>query len=939
VHYRAVRRRIAGTGIALSLVLAGTAWLTVPALAAGCPTVDPSTGTVSPAPTPGVQWAGCDLANANLAEADMSGGDLSSANLTGAELSGANLNGANLTAINLGSANLTNASLTNANLTDANLAQAIMSGTDLTGATLSGVTSGLAYAVPPPMLPANWIFVNSGSDRLYLAGPGANLRDAYLVDANLTNGDLESADLTGASMAHATIAGADFTGATLTGVSSGDLTGAPAMLPANWQALSGYLIGPAANLSYAGLSGLGLSSADLAGVNLTSAAVIGTDLSHANLVGATLASTNLSSATLASTNLSKASLTGTNLASADLTGASLTGVQSSGITGTPAALPVGWSVTSGYLIGPDADLHGDSLADLDLASANLTGADLDGTDLDGTNLTGANFTSSNLTGALLDSATAWNASFADANLTSANLSSATITGANLGTATLTGAGGSGMIGSPASLPAHWSVRDGYLFGPDAGTDLTDVSLANLNLSRVDLSGMTLLRTKLKHANLASANLTKATLNGTDFSYANLTKADLAGAKVSSAIFAGAIWSSTICPDGRLSSKHAHGRCFGPPPSSGFTASSLPLPPGASVSQFTTHAVACPSSTECFGGGIFYSAGGPSLTSGAALLRWNGKTWMASDAPRPGDVLNGSEAAASLNAVACPATKACFAGGSYRSTSGNKAMFLTWKGGSHFSAMAAPVPSDASVNSFGDILGIACASATSCLAVGSYDNAAVQRGMVLRLAGGKWRAAAAPVPPGSAVNGSVDAISCPSLTLCVAGGWQDNGNGISQAVLLRWTAGKWSAVKSPLPSGAAPDRQGSISGVSCPSVSRCIAVGSYLDAKGNSQAMLLTRSSGKWTAAKASLPAGAASNPWANISAVSCPAVARCTAAGGYTNSANELVGLLLFWSGKAWRAVPAPAAAYQLNAISCPSETRCVALSAGRGHPQALIGP
>jgi len=919
VHYRTFRTRIAGVGVALSLILAGTAYLAVPALASGCPTVDPSTGAVSPAPAAGVQWAGCDLANADLAGADMSGSDLSSANLTGADL--------------------TSASLTNANLTNANLAQATMSGTDLTGATLTGVTSGLAAAVPPPTLPANWIFVNSGPGRLYLAGPGANLQNAYLAYANLTNGDLENADLAGASMAHATITAADFAGATLTGVSSGNLTGTPATLPASWQALSGYLIGPAANLSYAGLAGQSLSSADLAGVNLTSADMVGTDLSNANLSSATFTSTNLSSASLVGANLSRASLTGTNLASGDLAGATLAGVQSSGITGTPAALPAGWSVTSGFLIGPGADLGGDSLAGLDLANANLSGTDLTSADLDAANLTGANFTSANLTGALLDSATLWKAVFAGANLTGAYLSSATITAANLGTATLTRAGGSGIVGSPASLPEHWSILKGYLFGPGAGTDLSDVSLASANLSRVDLSGMTLLRTNLSHANLTSANLTKAILNGTDFSYANLTKANLDGAKVSSAIFAGTIWNRTVCPDGKLSNKHAHSRCFGPPPSSGFTAGLLPLPPGASVNDFTPHAVACRSSTECFGGGMFYTAGTPTLTSDGALLRWNGKAWTASDAPRPADVLSGSEAAASVDAMACPGAKACFAGGSYRSTSGNKAMVLTWRGGGHFRATAAPLPSDASADPFGDILGIACASASSCFAVGSYDNSTVQAGMLLRLSGGKWTAAAAPVPPGSAVNGSVDAISCPSLTFCEAGGWQDNSGGISQAVLLQWSAGKWSVVKSPLPSGAAASHQASISGISCPSASRCIAVGSYLDAKGNTQAMLLTRSGGKWTAAKAPLPAGAASNPWTDIAAVSCPAVARCTAAGGYTNSASELVGLLLFWSGKAWRAVPAPAAAHQLTAISCPSLTRCVALSTGNGRPQALTGP
>ena len=289
-------------------------------------------------------------------------------------------------------------------------------------------------------------------------------------------------------------------------------------------------------------------------------------------------------------------------------------------------------------------------------------------------------------------------------------------------------------------------------------------------------------------------------------------------------------------------------------------------------------------------------------------------------------------------MACPSTTACFGGGSYRSTTGNKAMLLTWTG-IRFTAVTAPLPADASVNPFGDVLGISCPSASSCLSVGSYENATVQAGMVLRLSGGKWTAAAAPVPPGSAVNGSADAVSCPSLTLCFAGGWQDNTGGISQAVLLQWSAGKWSVVKSPLPSGAAADHQASISGMSCPTATWCVAVGSYMDATGNSQALLVTRSGGKWTAAKAPLPSGAAGNPQAGLAGVSCPGTSQCTAVGGYINTASEQVALLLSWSGKGWRAIPAPAVTVQLNAVSCPSLTRCFALGTGHGHAEALAGP
>ena len=50
-----------------------------------------------------------------------------------------------------------------------------------------------------------------------------------------------------------------------------------------------------------------------------------------------------------------------NLSNADLTGATLTGVTSGRIIGSPGVLPTNWQLTSGYLIGPGANLLGAAL--------------------------------------------------------------------------------------------------------------------------------------------------------------------------------------------------------------------------------------------------------------------------------------------------------------------------------------------------------------------------------------------------------------------------------------------------------------------------------------------------------------------------------------------------------------------------------------------------
>ena len=138
----------------------------------------------------------------------------------------------------------------------------------------------------------------------------ADLSGANLISANLTNADLTDAKLTGAKLTGASLNGAKLTGATLTGIQAGGITGKPASLPSNWGLVSGYLIGPSANLNGADLSDANLNGADLTGANLTNANLGGADLFDADLNGA---------------NLNGAYLGGAYLGGAILTGADLTG--------------------------------------------------------------------------------------------------------------------------------------------------------------------------------------------------------------------------------------------------------------------------------------------------------------------------------------------------------------------------------------------------------------------------------------------------------------------------------------------------------------------------------------------------------------------------------------------------------------------------------------
>jgi uncharacterized protein YjbI with pentapeptide repeats len=475
---------------------------------------------------------GADLTSADLKGADLSGMDLTGVILTGAKLDGANLTGtklagvqsggisgtptlpagwslvngaligqgANLHGVSLRNQDLSNVDLRNvqsgdvdcrgcvlptgwryvalpdgtsgflvgptADLTNADLTDFDLSGVDLSNATLTGVVS-LRTNCTGCTLPAGWRW--TGSSTGYLAGPGADLTGADLRNLDLSGVDLtnatltsvrfRSADLTGVTLTGAEVTKTDFSGATLVGVRSGGLrfvAGKEPSLPTNWRLIGGYLIGPRANLHDADLSGLDLkdaklSGADLRGVKLTGTTSGGVDCTNCQLdVGRVW--TGSTSGYLVGPG---ANLVNAALGTADLTTVDFTDVRSGGVTGTPT-LPTGTSkylLIKGYIVGPRVNLAG----------ANLNGADLRSAQLD--------FVTSG-----------------------------------------------GVTGSP-QLPNGWRLVNGYLIGPKA--DLTGAVLPGTILETIDMSGA-----RLSKANLFGANLAGATLNG-----ATLTNANLGGTRM------------------------------------------------------------------------------------------------------------------------------------------------------------------------------------------------------------------------------------------------------------------------------------------------------------------------------------------------------------------------------------------------------------------------
>jgi uncharacterized protein YjbI with pentapeptide repeats len=290
--------------------------------------------TASPAPTLPADWLltdgylagpGAVLVGATLTNADLASGDLTGANLREADLSGANLAGADFSNAELLEANLAGIDIDNANLTAADL-----------GSVESGGITGTTT-----MLPSDWALRDG-----FLVGPSANLQGdnasgadfsgtnlaeaslygTNLTGANLSDADLfgidgagiilQNADLTGANLTDAsialdafgggapTLAGADLAGATLTGIITADISGPPpAVLPAHWMLVNGFLLGPTANLTDAEtpFQGLDLEGMDLASANISSAQFVKDNLTNATFAGSNATAASFSQDTWSNT--------------------------------------------------------------------------------------------------------------------------------------------------------------------------------------------------------------------------------------------------------------------------------------------------------------------------------------------------------------------------------------------------------------------------------------------------------------------------------------------------------------------------------------------------------------------------------------------------------------------------------------------------------------
>ena len=224
-------------------------------------------------------------------------------------------------------------------------------------------------------------------------------------------------------------------------------------------------------------------------------------------------------------------------------------------------------------------------------------------------------------------------------------------------------------------------------------------------------------------------------------------------------------------------------------------------------QSTLYSVSCVSATSCKAVG--YYATTPDFATYQSLIEsWNGTAWSVDSSPSP-VTANALAGVSCVSATSCKAVGGIFAGAT---------LIESWNG-TAWSVDSSPSPG---TNQY-LLNSVSCASATSCKAVGYYTVGVsnLEKTFIESWNGTAWSITPSPTPKGPG-GGALSSVSCVSATSCKAvGGYDDSNPGEPQKTLIEsWNGTTWLVTSSP---NRAVSFDG-LNGVSCASATSCKAVG-------------------------------------------------------------------------------------------------------------------
>jgi hypothetical protein len=184
--------------------------------------------------------------------------------------------------------------------------------------------------------------------------------------------------------------------------------------------------------------------------------------------------------------------------------------------------------------------------------------------------------------------------------------------------------------------------------------------------------------------------------------------------------------------------------------------------------------------------------------------------------------------------------------------------------------------------------------------------------------------------GVSAPSSLSAVSCPTLNSCVAVGTQ--GQATTTALAEQWDTDGWSVRATPS-TGAADT---TLAAVSCSAPNACSAVGSTQAGQGLAYpgSPLVERWNGSaWSMEAMPEPSGAGLSEY--LTGVSCPSAERCVAVGFYSVNGEGTGTIAADWNGTSWSLQTFSYASAQLLSVSCASAGSCTAVGQFGGQTAA----
>jgi hypothetical protein len=151
-------------------------------------------------------------------------------------------------------------------------------------------------------------------------------------------------------------------------------------------------------------------------------------------------------------------------------------------------------------------------------------------------------------------------------------------------------------------------------------------------------------------------------------------------------------------------------------------------------------------------------------------------------------------------------------------------------GTSWAATPIPLPSDAAAEPDAGITSLTCPSTTSCVLSVMYTTSSGQlQALMVTGSGTSWRTTKVP-------GVQLGSVACASATSCLA-------VSVTSSLLVTGSGTSWTATQPPLPANASATPYPSLISAACTSTTSCVAVGFYRDVSNITQPLLVMGPSG------------------------------------------------------------------------------------------------